>query len=471
MPTSYRQPSGRGGESGARGHKKNKIHYTYFLMFFVVVYLVAQLIIFFNNDSLSYVVARYGEIAETFQTQGVVIRQEQLVKSPAAGIVQYYYPGGKEVQQGSLVCTLLDDYYGEILEEKINELYAQMQEADSGEYEETFQALDSGISSSLASFLRDKSENNYAALYRLEDELEDTVARRKDLYSLMSNTQITSLLSQQGIYIDEQSSVQSNLYLPEAGIIDYSYDGYEGWSTDQIGADFISNYDASYSYLEIQMQQIEADTPLYRLISSPVWNIVIFVDEEQAQYFSGESSLSFVYNSTETLQGEIESLEQVGDNQYKIVLNINTRVQEFMNDRIANLVFTKNSHSGIKISESCLVQQDYYTIPSSYVVSSGNAKGVLVVGSDGNAAFNEVNIVYNDEEKAYIELPEGLSPGVTIQAENSTDTTTIQQTETLSGVNVVNGGYEQFEVVQVEYQAQGYAIVSGIELYDRIKIN
>ena len=219
------------------------------------------------------------------------------------------------------------------------------------------------------------------------------------------------------------------------------------------------------------MQQIEADTSLYRLISSPVWNIVIFVDEEQAQYFSGESSLSFVYNSTETLQGEIESLEQVGDNQYKIVLSINTRVQEFMNDRIANLVFTKNSHSGIKISESCLVQQDYYTIPSSYVVSSGNAKGVLVVGSDGNAAFNEVNIVYSDEEKAYIELPEGLLPGVTIQAENSTDTTTIQQTETLSGVNVVNGGYEQFEVVQVEYQAQGYAIVSGIELYDRIKIN
>ena len=92
-----------------------------------------------------------------------------------------------------------------------------MQEADSGEYEETFQALDSGISSSLASFLRDKSENNYAALYRLEDELEDTVARRKDLYSLMSNTQITSLLSQQGIYIDEQSSVQSNLYLPGSG--------------------------------------------------------------------------------------------------------------------------------------------------------------------------------------------------------------------------------------------------------------
>jgi len=43
-------------------------------------------------------------------------------------------------------------------------------------------------------------------------------------------------------------------------------------------------------------------------------------------------------------------------------------------------------------------------------------------------------------------------------------------TESVNGVYVVNGGYEQFVIVTIEYQAQGYAIVKGIKMYDRVKI-
>lgn len=435
-----------------------------------MVYLVAQFVSFFNRDTLSYVVAKKGEIVESFSAQGVVTRQEQLVKATTDGIVQYYYPGGKEVQKGSLVCTLLNDYYGDILEDKIDEIYSQIQEADEGEYEEAFNALDNSINSSIASYLRSKTENDYAAMYRLEDDLQDAVSKRKDMYSLMSNTKVTALLSQQGIYLDEQSAVLSNLYLSDAGIIDYSYDGYEGWAVDQIGPDFIDSYSASYSYFEINMQKITSGTPLYRLISSPVWNIVVYINEEQAQYFSGESTVSFVYNSTQQMSGIIQSLEQTGEDQYKLVLKINTRVQDFMNDRIANLIFTKNSRSGIKISDSCIVQQSYYTIPSSYLVSSGTEQGVLAVESTG-VSFKPVTVMSVVDGKAYIDLGESIQPGAVIQAENSTDTTTISEIEQVDGVYVVNGGYEQFQVIKKIYQAQGYAIVEGIDLYDRIKIN
>lgn len=435
-----------------------------------MIYLVAQLVTFLNQDSTNYIVAKKGEIVETFSTQGVIIREEQLVKSTTDGIVQYYYPGGKEIQKNTLVCTLLDDYYGDILEEKIDEIYSQIQEADEGEFKEAFDTLDTSISVSIASYLRNKSENNYAAVYRLQESLQDAVSKRKDMYSLMSNTKVAALLSQQGIYIDEQKSVLSNLYASEAGIIDYSYDGYEGWNVDQIGSDFVTNYDASYSYFEINMQKITSGTPLYRLISSPVWNIVIYINEEEAQYFSGDTDVSFVYNSTQEMTGRIQSLQQVGEDQYKLVLKINSHMQDYMNDRIASLVFTKNSHSGIKISESCLVQKEYYQIPSEYIVNSGNEKGVLVV-EGSSVSFRKVNVVSVSEGMAFIELGEGLQAGMTIQAENSSDTTTISEIGTVDGVYVVNGGYEQFEIVQVEYRAQGYAIVTGIDLYDRIKIN
>ena len=450
--------------------KKSRISFTYCIAVLVLVYLVAQLIIFFNRDTSNYVVAKQGEIVETFSTKGVIIRDEQLVKANSSGIVQYYYPGGKELKKNTLVCTLLDNYYGDMLDEKIDEIYMQIQEADSGEYEEAFGSLDTNISSSIASYLRNKSPNRYADIYLLEDDLQDAVSKRKDMYSLMSSTQVVALLAQQGIYLDEQASVRSNMYLAEAGIIDYSYDGYEGWTVGQIGSDFIDNYDATYSFFEINMQQITAGTPLYRIITSPLWSVVIYVNEEQAQYFSGENTISFVYNSTHEMSGKIQSLEQVADDQYKLVLKINTNVQDIMNDRIANFVFTKNSHSGIKISESCIVKQSYYYIPSNYIVASGDEYGVLAVEPEG-VTFRSVNVVATIDGISYIELPEGLSPGTTIQAENSTEMISIGEMAEVDGVYVVNGGYEQFEIIQVKYRSQGYAIVEGIDMYDRIKIN
>ncbi len=468
--SNYRQTSHKRTVPKRSVEKKSKISFTYCIAALVLVYLMAQLIIFFNRDTTNYVVAKQGEIVETFSTQGVIIRDEQLVKATSSGIVQYYYPGGKELKKNAKVCTLLDDYYGDILEEKIDEIYQQIQEADSGEYEEAFGSLDTSISSSIASYLRNKSSNNYADVYLLEDDLQDAVSKRKDMYSLMSSTKVASLLAQQGIYLDEQASFRSDMFLSEAGIIDYSYDGYEGWTVGQIGSNFINSYDATYSFFEINLQHVSAGTPLYRVITSPLWSVVIYVNEEQAQYFSGENTISFVYNSTHEMSGRIQSLEQVADDQYKLVLKVNTNVQDIMNDRIANFVFTKNSHRGIKISESCIAKQSYYYVPNKYIVSSGTDYGVLAVESNG-VTFRKVNVVATIDGISYIELSEGLSPGTMIQAENSTEMIPIGEMAEVDGVYVVNGGYEQYEIIQVKYRSQGYAIVEGLNMYDRVKIN
>ena len=275
--SNYRQTSHTRRTSKNVVEKKSRISFTYCIAIIVLVYLFAQLFIFFSRDTANYVVAKQGEIVETFSAKGVIIRDEQLVKATSNGIVQYYYPGGKELQKNAKVCTLLDDYYGDLLDEKIDEIYQQIQEADSGEYAEAFGSLDTSISSSIASYLRNKTSNSYADIYLLEDDLRDAVSKRKDMYSLMSSTKVASLLAQQGIYLDEQAAFRSNMFLSEAGIIDYSYDGYEGWTVGQIGSNFIDNYDSSYSFFEINMQQVSVGTPLYRVITSPLWNVVIYI--------------------------------------------------------------------------------------------------------------------------------------------------------------------------------------------------
>ena len=208
--SNYRQTSHTRTATKKAVEKKSRVSFTYCIAIIVLVYLFAQLFIFFNRDTTNYVVAKQGEIVETFSAQGVIIRDEQLVKATSNGIVQYYYPGGKELQKNAKVCTLLDDYYGDLLEEKIDEIYQQIREADSGEYAEAFGSLDTSISSSIAAYLRNKTSNSYADIYLLEDDLRDAVSKRKDMYSLMSSTKVTSLLAQQGIYLEKISVRKQN---------------------------------------------------------------------------------------------------------------------------------------------------------------------------------------------------------------------------------------------------------------------
>jgi len=453
-----------------RSGGRQTVLFTYLIVIMVVVYLAAQFVSFINQDTTNYIIAREGEIVDSFSTQGVIVREEQLVKATTSGIVQYYYPGGKELQKGTLVCSLLDDYYGDILQEKIDEIYDEIADMGDTEYDEAFDSLDTNIAQSIAQYLRNKSVNGYSSLYMLETNLKDAVSERKDMYSLMSNTKISSLLAEQGIYLGEQNTVKSNLYLSSAGVIDYSYDGYEGWTVDQIGSDFMKNYEANYAYFEINLQSVEAGAPLYRLVSSPVWSIVIFLTEEEAAFFSGMDTVSFIYNSSDKMTGRITQLKQTGYDEYKLVLQVTERIQDFMNDRTANLVFSKNSHSGIKIADSCLVHKEYYVAPKSYLMQSGADYGFLVSGAD-SVYFQKVTVADVKDDMVYFTLPEGMSPGVTIQSASSDQTMVIGETGYLYGVYLINGGYEQFESVDIIYQAQGYSIVEGINLYDRVKVN
>lgn len=451
--------------------KQGQVVMTYLVVLAVFVYLLGQFYNFLSKDNTNYIVASQGEINETIAMQGVVVRDEMLVKATNSGIIQYYYAGGKELMAGTMVSSIIDDSYGNILQARIDEIYGQIEDmSEETEYNEAFESLDTSVSQAVNQYLRNKSTNNYTALYLLKSDLTDAVSERKEMYSLASNAKVAQLLSEQGIYLNEQSSTVSNLYLPAGGIIDYSYDGYEGWTTDQIGSDFLTNYDGFYSYFEINMQPVKTGDPIYRLVYSSVWSLVIYLNEEQASFFSGMDTVSFIYNSSDKLNGRVTTLEKTGYDEYKLVLKMTERVQDFMNDRIAMVVFTKNNHYGIKVSDSCLVTKDYYVIPKKYLVQSGDDMGYMVMGND-STYFQKVTVVDTDDDWVYYSLPEGAPTTVTIQMPGTLDTMLTGATGSLYGVYVVNGGFEQFESVRVKYQASGYSIVEGIDLYDRIKIN
>ncbi len=466
-------PGGRTARSLPPRKKHRRIRLTTVVAVFIFIYIAAQFILFLKNEKFSYVVAKNGEIEQSFSLDGVVTREEQLFRAGTDGVVEYYYPGRQTLPKSTLVCSIQDDYYGDLLNEKLEDIYREMDGIKgSEEYLDEFKQADLDIASAVAQYLREKDDRNFSQVYDVKESLETAVARRKDLYALLQNKRINALQREQGVIQSQQQESKSSLYLSEAGIIEYSYDGFEGWTPEQIESDFVKTYDGKYEYLNINLQKVEQDAPLYRLISSQDWYITVFVPAEIAEFFSEKKSVTFYYNGEDRLRGSIVALEQYDADQYRLTLKMGSHVQDYLTDRIVSLKFIVDDYKGIKIPDACVVTETFCVLPQSYLFTSGTETGVLKQQGEGDPVFVPVTVSWKDSESqtCYVQLPESLHSGDVLRMEGSQETTTISNFEDVEGVYVINGGYESFHRITRLYQSNGYSIIEGVDLYDRILI-
>ncbi len=448
--------------------KKNSLGFTIVVAAVVFIYIAAMFVQFLTQTSMNYMIATEGNMEESFMVQGAITREEVLVTATSKGVVQYYYPGGKRLASNIKVGVMMDSYYGGLLEEKLDAVYRQLEETDT-EYEEVFARIREEISETVAEYLQRKDYNGYESVYLLKADLEEYMERRQELFALSNNKTVVSLLEQEGVYLTEKEQEETNLWINRPGIIEYSFDGYEGWTAEQITENFCSEYKSTYTRMNVQMQQRDKGDPLFRLITSETWNVTTYLSKEQAQMISDKKTVDFWFDDKEKLTGTVLSLTEEESGRYKLIIKMNSRMMEYADQRVVQLRYVQQTITGIKISDRCIVEQSFYCVPQEYIVTSGRKKGVLKMTEDG-VSFVAVDVQHTAEEMVYFRLPEGLQQGDTIQAQESEEKINLVQTRQLTGVYIVNGGNENFTVIEIVHQEQGYSIVTGIALYDRVMI-
>ena len=131
----------------------------------IFVYVIVQSFFLAGSSLMSYVIAEKGDLQEVREYTGVITRSEQLIRASQDGVVEYYYPGNKHLSKGTVVCSLQDNMYGDLLQRKMEDVYQQLlNEAASSEYAEEFQKLDQEISGQMSAYLKRKSASQFDAL-------------------------------------------------------------------------------------------------------------------------------------------------------------------------------------------------------------------------------------------------------------------------------------------------------------------
>ena len=228
--------------------------------------------------------------------------------------------------------------------------------------------------------------------------------------------------------------------------------------------------------LNINGVPFKAGDPVYRMITSEDWSVIVPLSKETAIKLKHEDVSGIkvrMDKDSETLWGKLTVIERQG--KYYGQLDFDNSMIRYAEERFLNIELIMEDESGLKIPKSSVVNEKFFIIPKEYITTGGNssASGVMLAKENGSAVFHAVNIYDISENGDVFVSKQDLEDGSVLVKPESSDTFVVGKTKNLQGVYNINKGYAVFRKVSVLCENDEYYIVQenepyGLSNYDHI---
>lgn len=434
--------------------KKKHINIGLIIFGVIFIYLIATVLMYLTNQPVSVYEVREGSILRDTAYTGFVIREEEVITSEASGYVNYFASEGSKVGAKTQVYS--------VSPEKL-----KFKESEADETQE----LTAEEQASLLIKTQAFSENFN------EEQFSDVCTLRSDISSVLESK---SRQSRQAQLEEMKEQIGDTLQIYKAkddGIMQYYIDGYEGVTVDTLTKEMIQKDSYEKESLS-NNQKIKAGSPVYKLITSDNWTIVIQLDSTTAKELAETKSIKVRFSKDNETAKASFSIKTTKDGTYGY-LSFSSSMIRYAQERYLDIELILEDESGLKIPKSAVVEKDFYVVSEDYLTQGGdsNETGVLLSTGNDNAQFQKATVYYRDTENGLVYLdPKAFDKDVVLIKPDSTDTYRLDKTMSLKGVYNINKGYAVFKRIERLKTENDYVIVkknsaSGLSAYDHIALN
>lgn len=419
----------------------------------VFIYLVVTVLLYLTGNHVTAYEVREGSILKDNAYTGFIVRDETIVQAESDGYINYFALEGSKVGAKTRVYTLSD---------KKLELTSNTDE----ESLELTSEEQNSISMKTQSFSENFREEQFSDVYTLKNNITNVLESKSNQ---SRQAQLDAMVAAGNNDLQIYTAVSD-------GIILYSTDGYENITTDQVTEDDISK--ANYESKNLtDNTKIKAGDPVYKLIRSNDWSVVILLNDETAKELADVNRVKVSFSKDNETSYAGFSIQTKKDTSYGI-LTFDSSMIRYAEERYLDLELILEDESGLKIPKSSVVTKKFYTVPKDYLTSGGNSSGtgVLVdIGKD-QSQFQSVEVYYSDEESNLIYLDyDAFDSNTVLKKPDSSETYELTKTKKLKGVYNINKGYAIFRQVQILCESDEYYIVAsgqdyGLTNYDHIAL-
>lgn len=412
----------------------------------IFIYMVISFILYLTATHISSYQVTAGTLSKNPTFTALALREETVYTAESDGYISYYVGGNTRVQKDGVV-------YG-IGASQDQESTRELSSDDLAE-----------IRSQAANYSANFDSTDFQSIYNFKYSMEGDLLQ----YSGYVPSSGSDTVAAGGRTI---------VTAPDDGLVVYTADGYEEYTEDTLTEDCFNQ--KSYSPQNLKTtKQVSAGDPVYKLVTSEEWSILIPLTDRQTVALASNSTIRVKFLKDGSTQVGSFSLMKIGEQRVGKITFENGMVR-YADDRFLEVELVVNTQSGLKIPVSSIVQKEFYTVPTEYETSGGddNNSGFFreVTDKDGNTTteFVEATLYAEDEEAGvyYVEKNVFEEGDVLVQP-NSTNRYTISSTASLEGVYCINKGYAVFRKISIISQNEEYCIVEegttfGIAQYDYI---
>lgn len=418
------------------------------------IYMMYHVFTYITADNTTVYEVSQGSISSNLEYNALAIRQEQIVNAEMDGDILYLAENFGKVGAKSKVYAL--DTTGEILSSIKESTNKSEISLDVDDYNK--------LQSTVSAYALDYDGMEFNKTYGFKSELSSQV---EQLYTV-------SAMESMGDSLNNAIAAGSfNIYSsPVPGVIVYSLDGMEGLTVDTFTSE---SFDAAgYTSTNLKAQEnVVAGQPVYKVITSDHWNLILEVDKSLYDSLQEESYLKieFLEDGTTTWTN-LAFTEKAG--KYYLVLTLDDSMDRFADSRYVHVKIINNNISGLKIPNSSIVKKKFYTIPKDYMMQGNNDDEAGFLKKEGSDSVYVAPTIYYESDDFYYIDDETLKRGDKLIKPNSSDLYEVgTDTDSLKGVYNVNKGYAVFKQIEILYQNNDYSIIKtgtnyGISMYDHI---
>ena len=407
----------------------------------IFLYLIITVILYLTARHITSYQVISGPLSKNDVYTAMVLRQEEVVTASDSGYVTYFVNDSSKVGKNQTVCGISSSP----------------------------NLLDDISSASASSTELHQLENEFSRSYS-GDSFQDVYDFKYDISES---------------FLDESAlnNVAGTLVASEKdGIVAFSTDGYETITQDNITEALFETSNYSKNNLRTN-DSITAGAPVFRLITSESWSIVLPVTDKQTVRLASFSSIKVIFKKDGKSETGTLSLFKNGDQRY-VKIDFTSGMVRYANDRYLDVELVTNTQSGLKIPLSSIVTKDFYLIPVTMETVGGEDGEVgfmkEITDEEGNKSLSFVEATLysevqdDDTETSYYYVDKNLfEEGDVIVQPDSNTRYTIRKTGSLQGVYSMNKGYAIFRKISVIDQNEEYCIIEsgttfGISQYDYI---
>lgn len=441
--------------------KRRTINIGIVIFLILFVYIAINTYIYFTKEHISIYEVQEGFNVVDSRITGLVLRDEHLVSTDKAGYVYYFQKEGARVAKNASVYSI--DESTQIMDIITNNEDIITLSEDSNRQ---LQYL-------IKKFHNIYSDHKFSYVYDFKVDVEST------MFDILNQTMI-----EKGRQIQEDTGFAYTYEVfrsQTSGVISYYMDNYETVTKETITKGLFDTQ--NYKRTSLRTSNIvSANTPVYKIVTSEAWSIILPLNGEQYEKLSGKEKIEFtILKDNFTTTAPVKIFQSPADGTYYAELSMDKHMSNYLEDRFLEVDLHLEAVKGLKIPLSAITTKDFYLVPLSYFTTGGDSdqKGLVKEEYDKDTGevkliFVPADIYYQDDIYGYVDT--------NIFATNtwirSTDGNRYQLsvTKKLTGVYNVNMGYAVFKRIEILYQNEAYCIVDkntsfGLSLYDHIALD